>query len=176
MGDLVILKGNPLKRRFSVKIDLPNTDAPSCHHLNRRAILKGGAAGSLFLAVVPVGCSQAVSPPTGPVPGGNISEVAVDTLHVVTNENVVLGRDVNGLYAMSAACTHAGCLLSAAGGTPGQGLSCPCHGSSFDGNGAVTRGPAGTPLQHYRVDVATDGTITIQGADPVSAGTRTPVA
>jgi thiosulfate dehydrogenase [quinone] large subunit len=159
-----------------MKVSRPHDDESGCHQLNRRTVLKGGAVGSLLLAVVPAGCSQAVSPPTGPVPGGDVSEIGVNTLRVVANENVLLGRDSSGLYAMSAACTHAGCLLSTVGGAPAQGLKCPCHGSLFDGNGAVTRGPAGTPLQHYRVDVATDGTITIQGADPVSAETRTPVA
>jgi len=142
--------------------------------IQRRAILKGGAAGSLLL-VIPVGCSQAVSPPTGPVPGGNLFGVAVNSLHVVGGENVVLGRDKDGLYAMSAACTHAGCLLQTVGTTPAQGLSCPCHASLFDGNGAVTHGPAVTPLQHYQVDVASDGAITIQGGQPVAADARTPV-
>ena len=52
---------------------------------------------------------------------------------------------------------------------------CLCHGSVFDRNGAVVRGPAGSPLQHYQVDVAADGTITIQGAMPVDAAARTAV-
>jgi len=158
---------------------MPN-DTPQPPHgpprplIDRRTVLKGGAAGSIFLAVVPAACNDSVSPPTGPVPGGNVSEVAVDTLRIVSGENVALGRDTGGLYAMSAACTHQGCLVSAAG-TPEKGLSCPCHGSRFDGNGAVTQGPASSPLQHYRVDVASDGTITIQGGDPVAADARTAV-
>jgi len=149
---------------------LPRNDN-GCPLMNRRSLLKGGA-GSLLLAV---GCNRAVSPPSGPVPGGNVSDVAVDTLRVLNNEDVVLGRDGGGLYAMSAACTHAGCLLSTAGKTPAQGLNCPCHASRFDGNGNVTHGPAGVPLQHYRVDVAGDGAITIQGGIPVSSETRTSV-
>lgn len=140
----------------------------------RRTLLKGGAAGSIFLAVLPAACDDSVSPPTGPVPGGNVADAAPDTLRIVSGENVALGRDTGGLYAMSAACTHQGCLVSAAG-TPEKGLTCPCHGSRFDGNGAVTQGPASSPLQHYRVDLASDGTITIQGGDPVSADVRTAV-
>lgn len=141
----------------------------------RRSILKGGAATSLLL-VLPVGCNNSVSPPGGPVPGGNVSETAVGALRVLAGEVVVLGRDATGLYAMSASCTHAGCLISVAGAPNQESLSCPCHGSQFDANGAVTRGPAGAPLQHYQVDVASDGTITIHGDEPVSAETRTPVA
>ena len=153
-----------------MKTSMPRNDN-ACPLMNRRTILKGGA-GSLLLVA---GCNQGVSPPSGPVPGGNVSDVAVDTLRVLNNENAALGRDAGGLYAMSAACTHAGCLLSAGGQTPAQGLSCPCHASRFDGNGNVTRGPASTPLQHYRVDVAADGAITIQGGMPVSPEARTAV-
>ncbi|MEA2699388.1 MAG: cytochrome b6-f complex iron-sulfur subunit [Myxococcales bacterium] len=153
-----------------------NNNDNNCSPLvNRRVVLKGSAAGSLLLVVLPAGCSQAVSPPTGPVPGGNVSSVPVESLRVVSGENVALGRDGGGLYAMSAACTHAGCLLQTVGSTPARGLSCPCHASLFDGNGAVTRGPAAIPLQHYRVDVASDGAITIQGGQPVSADARTTV-
>jgi Rieske Fe-S protein len=142
---------------------------------DRRKFLRQGATGALLLAVVPAGCNQQVSPPTGPVPGGNVSAIAVDSLRVVDGD-VVLGRDETGLYAMSAACTHAGCLLNTVGSTPAQVLNCNCHGSRFDGNGTVTRGPAIISLQHYKVDVAADGTITIQGGEPVAADVRTPVS
>ena len=38
-----------------------------------------------------------------------------------------------GVYAMSAVCTHAGCLIFDAAGTIAEGLRCPCHGSTFNG-------------------------------------------
>ena len=78
--------------------------------------------------------------------------------------NFVVARDANGLYAMSAVCTHAGCLLDDTSNTIAAGLSCPCHGSSFDGNGRVTRGPAGSPLEHYAVTIGADGSITVDGS------------
>lgn len=89
--------------------------------------------------------------------------------------NVVVARDAGGVYAMSAVCTHAGCLLDDSSNTIASGLSCPCHGSTFDGSGAVTNGPARSALQHYAVTIATDGTMTADGSQPVSASTRTPV-
>jgi cytochrome b6-f complex iron-sulfur subunit len=150
----------------------------TCPHrsLERRTLLKAGAAGTL-LAALPVACNNTVSPPTGPVSAGNVSQTTVGQLTAVSGEAVFLGRDADGLYAVSAACTHAGCMLNATHASAGaEQLSCPCHGSVFDANGAVLRGPAGTPLPHFQVDVATDGTITIQGGQEVSAETRTPVA
>jgi Rieske Fe-S protein len=105
-----------------------------------------------------------------------VADVAVDSLQVVSGQRVVLGRDAGGLYGMTAVCTHNGCTVGVAGGaTPS--LACPCHGSAFDLNGQVTRGPAGRPLQHFQVDVdAATGDITIQADLPVTSDVRTPVA
>jgi Rieske Fe-S protein len=151
-------------------------DCPRRAPLERRTLLKGGAAGSLLLAL-PVSCmNSTVSPPTGPVGAGNVSAIAVGTLEAVPGEAVILGRDANGLFAMSAACTHAGCPVSVTSVSGAEELSCPCHGSLFDANGAVVRGPARVALQHYQVDVAADGAITVQGGQPVSAEARTAVA
>ena len=88
--------------------------------------------------------------------------------------NFVVARDANGVYAMSAVCTHAGCLLDDSADKISTGLRCPCHGSTFDGNGSVTAGPARSPLQHYAVTIAADGSITVDGSQPVSPSTRTP--
>jgi len=50
------------------------------------------------------------------------------------------------VIVVSAICTHQGCQVESAGG----GLSCPCHGSGFNAStGAVTQGPAGSPLRKY---------------------------
>lgn len=76
---------------------------------------------------------------------------------------------------MSAVCTHAGRLLDDGAETIAAGLDCPCHGSQFDGNGAVTRGPAGEPLQHYLVTIASDGSLTLDGSQPVDPTARTPL-
>ena len=47
--------------------------------------------------------------------------------------------------AMSAACTHAACTVSAYDG--GQTFVCPCHGSEFDTSGKVVSGPARSALR-----------------------------
>jgi Rieske Fe-S protein len=139
--------------------------------LNRRKLLC--LAGCSGLAAFGVGCGNPTgTPPTGPVSAGNVSALDVGTLLVMSN--VVVARDADGVYAMSAVCTHAGCLLGDSSRTISGGLGCPCHGSAFDGNGAVTRGPAGLPLQHYQVTIAADGTITVDGSQPVASNARTP--
>jgi Rieske Fe-S protein len=141
--------------------------------IERRTLLKGGAAGTLLLAL-PLACDNKVSPPTVPVAAGNVSDLQLGTLRAVPNEALILGRDAGGVYAMSAACTHESCPVSVAGAS--HQLSCPCHGSLFDANGAVERGPAQASLPHYLVEIAADGSITVHGEQPVSADTRVQIA
>ena len=155
----------------------PRSACQNCaaRQLNRRhlLVLAGSSTGAAMLATLP-GCGNPTgSPITGPVSAGNVSALAVGTLLVMSN--FVVARDAGGVYAMSAVCTHAGCLLDDGAATIAAGLSCPCHGSLFDGDGAVVVGPARTPLPHYLVTVATDGSITVDGSQPVAADVRTAV-
>jgi len=60
--------------------------------------------------------------------------------------------------AFAMACTHAGTTVNIVAG----GFSCPNHGAQFSATGAVTRGPAVTPLREFTVTLnATAGTLTI---------------
>jgi nitrite reductase/ring-hydroxylating ferredoxin subunit len=145
--------------------------------MDRRELLVmvGATAGAAAAVIALPACGPVTgSPPTGTVSVGNLSALPVGGMLVMSN--VVVARDAGGVYAMSAVCTHAGCLLDESSQTIAAGLSCPCHGSAFDGNGNVTRGPARAPLQHYAVTVAADGSLSVDGSQPVSASTRTAVA
>jgi cytochrome b6-f complex iron-sulfur subunit len=143
--------------------------------IDRRQLLRvaGTSAGMLFFAKLLSGCNQNPqgSPPSGPVGGIKLSDLKMNEL-VILSSNVAVGMDSGGVYAMSAVCTHAGCILDDGAQTISAGLSCPCHGSAFDGNGKVTKGPARQALQHYQVTIASDGSITIDGSKPVAADVR----
>ncbi|MCF3119004.1 FAD-dependent oxidoreductase [Streptomyces arenae] len=55
-------------------------------------------------------------------------------------------RDADGkLHAVSARCTHLGCLV--AFNSAEETWECPCHGSRFDTDGQVIQGPATRPLK-----------------------------
>jgi cytochrome b6-f complex iron-sulfur subunit len=57
-----------------------------------------------------------------------------------------------GVYAVSAVCTHLGCITRY---RSDEGvIACPCHGSRFDLEGDVVNGPAPRPLPW--LDVQTD--------------------
>ncbi|MEU4836082.1 FAD-dependent oxidoreductase [Streptosporangium sp. NPDC023615] len=63
-------------------------------------------------------------------------------------------RDENGaLHAVSAICTHLGCVVGF--NEAERSWECPCHGSRFGVDGTVLQGPAVTPLE--RVDLGSPG-------------------
>jgi Rieske Fe-S protein len=147
----------------------------SCSDPSRRRFLhlvaqSGAVAGVLALGV---GCGSGGA--TGKVSGGNISDLAEGVVKVVPGESLALGRDAKGVWAMTLICTHAGCDMSSQGSVSASAVVCSCHNSKFDANGAVTQGPAGSPLEHYAVAIDSAGAITIDASTVVDAATRTPV-
>lgn len=57
---------------------------------------------------------------------------------------LALGGD---FVAVSPICTHRGCTVD----VHGERLVCPCHGSTYDREGKVLKGPAQRPLTRYGV-------------------------
>lgn len=67
------------------------------------------------------------------------------------------------LYALSASCTHMGCMLSwldSAGS-----FLCPCHGAQYNADGTVLTGIARHPLPPLRLRVDPDGGLYVWGVD-----------
>ncbi|WP_243371031.1 ubiquinol-cytochrome c reductase iron-sulfur subunit [Geotalea sp. SG265] len=61
--------------------------------------------------------------------------------------------------ALSLVCTHLGCTVTV---TP-QGLTCPCHGSAFDRQGRVLKGPADRPLVRLPIEDRGDHIVVLAG-------------
>jgi len=68
---------------------------------------------------------------------------------------VFIRRDPDGtLTALSAICTHLGCLVSF-NRVKGEFI-CPCHGGRYDRFGVPVAGPPPTPLKHLPVRISGD--------------------
>jgi cytochrome b6-f complex iron-sulfur subunit len=76
---------------------------------------------------------------------------------MVSNGNVLIGRDANGVYALTAICTHQGCNMDGLGTISANGITCGCHGSRFSNTGTVQAGPATSPLRAFSLELGCDG-------------------
>lgn len=71
---------------------------------------------------------------------------------------VVVKTGKGDVVALSAVCTHLGCIVQWQ--KDKQDFICPCHGGTYALDGTVTAGPPPKPLQKLPVKIAGD-TITI---------------
>jgi Rieske Fe-S protein len=85
-------------------------------------------------------------------------------------QDLWLCRDLKGIYAMSAECTHLGCDADFV--DPQHGFSCPCHGATFAFDGQSPTSPAPSPLQHFLVCATVSGILVVDLDQPVDPCTR----
>lgn len=87
------------------------------------------------------------------LPGaGEMLEVADTGMKIL-----LIRKDAEGFTALEPVCTHRGCELI----KRKDFLDCPCHGSEFDLNGKVLKGPAEEPLRVFRTEFDGKNTVTI---------------
>ncbi len=90
-------------------------------------------------------------PPTRFV-AGNPAEYTDGTVRFNKEQRAYVIGSAGGVYALSAVCTHLGCITRYL--SDEKCIACPCHGSRFDLEGNVIHGPAPKPLRW--LDVQTD--------------------
>jgi len=79
-----------------------------------------------------------------------LSTVGNAALLQYSNGNLLVDRsDQNTFNALSAICTHQGCLITQYDPS-NEHFVCPCHGSAFNLNGQVVNGPAQRALSKYQ--------------------------
>jgi Rieske Fe-S protein len=74
-------------------------------------------------------------------------EVPLRGALVYKRARVVVIRSEQEIYALSLVCPHLGCTVN----VTAEQLVCPCHGSAFDREGNVLKGPSPKPLQRLEV-------------------------
>lgn len=130
--------------------------------VNRREFVAACAVtcGGALLA----GCVSMVTHPV-PVAGGRVRislaqypelskpDGAIKVLPQGSAESIYVLAGTSGFTAVSPICTHRGCTVDVSGAR----LVCPCHGSTYDREGRVLKGPAQRSLQRYQI--ARDGDV-----------------
>jgi cytochrome b6-f complex iron-sulfur subunit len=76
-------------------------------------------------------------------------------------------REAEGFFALSAVCTHLGCLTA---WKPDLGIiACPCHGSKFNRDGTKITGPAPRPLPWLRMWLSDEGDLMVDRSNLIAA-------
>ncbi len=125
--------------------------------LSRRAFLEGAAAtvGAVLIA----GCGSgddaqlqakaqgsdfSIAGAQLPKPGEAVSFAFPDA-----KQGIFYCSKDGAIGAVSAVCSHQGCIVGWTNGDDKGAFACPCHQSNFDLSGKVLGGPAKAPLAHF---------------------------
>lgn len=98
---------------------------------------------------------------------GMPEDYPVNSVSFLREQQIYVVRTAEGFTALSAVCTHLGCITE---WHPDDNLiECPCHGSKFKRDGVKVAGPAPRPLPHLSVQLAPDGQLVIDKLNVVPA-------
>ena len=143
--------------------------------VTRRSFLSLASLASFFAATAMAVAGMLRLPKPAVLPGpvrrfkaGHPEQFTAGSETLFEKENVFVFRDAEGVYAISATCTHLGCSVARST----SGFECPCHGSKFSATGAVQAGPAPRALAWLEIGRAADGQLVVYADNEVPAGTR----
>ncbi|HEX5077487.1 MAG TPA: ubiquinol-cytochrome c reductase iron-sulfur subunit [Gemmatimonadaceae bacterium] len=139
---------------------------PPC--IGRREFVER-SIGTMLAAAALGGCASLVTRTVAPVDGAlhlalvHYPELTAEagSLKVIaegaSDPIYVLALGHRRFTALSPICTHLGCTVE----IEESRLVCPCHGSNYDREGRVLRGPAEHPLARYPVELTADDVLII---------------
>lgn len=141
----------------------------------RRDFLNEVAAGALAIAGLgaAVVTWQYLSPnvlfePSTTFRVGNPDLFPINSVTYLQDQQVYVVRTTDGFYAVSAVCTHLGCITQWK--PEANQIACPCHGSKFTELGNKIEGPAPRPLPHFLISLTTDGELLVDKLQSVRPG------
>jgi cytochrome b6-f complex iron-sulfur subunit len=156
---------------------MSDPDAPKgsdeVEEMDRRQFVK---AGSSALAIAGVGACvfgfRYLSPnvlyePSPVISVGKPEHYRVGSVMLDAKNGIFVVRVREGFYALSAVCTHLGCLTVYKSDT--GGISCPCHGSTFRKDGTAIAGPAPKALAWLKMWMTEDGNLMVDRSASVAA-------
>jgi cytochrome b6-f complex iron-sulfur subunit len=156
-------------------------DAGPGTEFDRRAFFVKLGLGSLGIAAAGTAAFsyQFLSPnvlyePSPIVNAGKPENYAVNSVTLDVNTGIYLIRAQEGFFALSAVCTHLGCLTA---WKPELGIiACPCHGSKFyvfeakHTPGEKIEGPAPRPLPWLEVSKSSEGDLMVDKNKEIKPG------
>jgi cytochrome b6-f complex iron-sulfur subunit len=83
----------------------------------------------------------------------------INSITFLEDQQVYIVRTAAGFYAVSAICTHLGCITR--WNPQANQIQCPCHGSKFKRDGTKVVGPAPRSLDHFSISLTADGELQV---------------
>jgi cytochrome b6-f complex iron-sulfur subunit len=132
------------RRQFFVKVGMASA-----------AVVATGGAVFAYQYLAP----NVLYEPSPTVSAGKPDRYPPDSVTLDIENAIYVVRSPQGFYALSAVCTHLGCLTVY---KPESGnIACPCHGSEFQRDGKVSAGPAPHPLPWLKMWLGDDGALMV---------------
>jgi len=97
---------------------------------------------------------------------GSPDDYPANSVTYLQDQQVYIVRTDREMWALSAVCTHLGCITQWK--PESDQIACPCHGSKFKTGGAVQAGPAPRPLPHFSMVLGEDGNLVVDKLEIVS--------
>jgi cytochrome b6-f complex iron-sulfur subunit len=97
------------------------------------------------------------------IAAGHYADFPFNDFTLLKEHGLFIFRDHEGLRAVSAVCTHLGCIIEKSV----AGFICPCHGSTYNKNGSVLSGAASHDLHWYAMEKGEDGQVYVNISDIV---------
>ncbi len=91
------------------------------------------------------------------------------TINFLADAKVYVHHTQAGFFAISATCTHLGCVVAA---KDEGGFTGPCHGSVFDERGDVLAGPAPRGLPWFELTMSPEGQLVVDRSRAIEPGTK----
>lgn len=139
---------------------------PAPAKVSRRDFLNEATVGALGIAGVgsAIVTYQFFSPnvlfePSTTFRAGSPDLYPLHSVTLLQEQQVYIVRMPEGFYAVSAVCTHLGCVTQWK--PDSDMIACPCHGSKFRADGTKIEGPAPRPLPHFAISLTPDGELLV---------------
>jgi cytochrome b6-f complex iron-sulfur subunit len=149
----------------------PALDSPE--EMSRRQFFVKVGAGSMALAALGTAAFsyEYLSPnvlyePSPVVDAGKPDHYAPESVTLDPQTAIYVVRASDGFFALSAICTHLGCLTAYKSDL--GIIACPCHGSKFNKDGVKIEGPAPRPLPWLRMWLSDEGNLMVDRSQAVA--------
>ena len=149
----------------------PPPDIPE--EMSRRQFFVKVGVGSVAVAALGTAgfAYQYLSPnvlyePSPIVDAGKPDRYVPESVTLDPQTAIYVVRTAEGFFALSAICTHLGCLTAY---KPDLGIiACPCHGSKFNRDGVKIEGPAPRPLPWLRMWLSDEGNLLVDRSNAIA--------